>query len=64
MPGFECWLWIGKDTAYRYGAFNLAGRVHKAHRLSWEIANGDVPDGLHVLHRCDVGFCVRPARGK
>lgn len=31
-----------------------------AHRVSWWLANGPIPDGLHVLHRCDVTLCVNP----
>lgn len=31
-----------------------------AHRLSWQIANGSIPDGLQVLHHCDNGACIRP----
>lgn len=56
-----CWVWTGKSSGYRYGAFNIKGRVVMAHRFSWEMANGEIPNGLHVLHHCDNGFCVKPS---
>lgn len=55
-PTDACWIWTGA-TDGRYGLLDTA----KAHRVSWEIHNGPVPDGAHVLHRCDVTFCVRPS---
>ena len=29
-----------------------------AHRLAWTLANGPIPEGLHVLHTCDVRNCI------
>lgn len=61
----SCWLWTGCKV---HGYGNL--RVKKgtvgfaAHRLSWEIHNGPIPDGLWVLHNCPGGdnpSCVNPA---
>ena len=62
-----CWLWLGArgggrpDAPYNtYGIFRYRGKNTQAHRLSWIIANGGIPDGLMVLHRCDTPLCVRP----
>jgi hypothetical protein len=53
----ECLEWTGA-TNRGYG--QLAGddkKVVKAHRLAWSLANGPIPDGLHVLHHCDNPPC-------
>lgn len=63
----SCWLWTG--CHYKgYGYKRLApphGRLRaRAHRVSWVIHNGPIPDGLCVLHDCpdgDNGMCVNPA---
>src|SRR5262245_20642397 len=58
-----CWLWTG-STHRGYGQLSSpSGRGHaplRAPRVSWEIHYGPIPEGLWVLHRCDVRGCVRP----
>ncbi|HXI15464.1 MAG TPA: HNH endonuclease signature motif containing protein [Chloroflexota bacterium] len=43
-----------------YGYVRIATRPFVAHRVSWEIHNGPIRDGLWVLHRCDNPPCVNP----
>jgi hypothetical protein len=61
----SCWLWTGSKRYNGYGAFVWAedGVVvqGRAHRYSWELVNGKIPDGLCCLHRCDVPACVNPS---
>lgn len=59
-----CWWWRGacQGDRLRYGfmsAGSVARRI-KAHRLSWELAHGEIPTGLCVCHKCDNPLCVRP----
>jgi HNH endonuclease len=57
----ECWTWVGAK-ATGYGTINLSEnkRTFKAHRVSWVIHFGTIPDKLCVLHRCDNPECVNP----
>ena len=60
----ECWTWLGAKLPKGYG--KIAGRDWRggwlyAHRVSWELHNGPVQDGLWVLHHCDNPSCVNPA---
>jgi hypothetical protein len=60
-PNSGCWLWTAAAKGDGYGHFALNnGKPIGAHRASWMIYNGDIPDGMHVLHRCDVRCCVNP----
>jgi hypothetical protein len=57
----ECWLWIGCVFKKRrgYGQF-FSGKHSRAHRFSYELHYGKIPDGLMVLHHCDNPPCVNP----
>lgn len=58
----ECWNWVGGvRTVSGYGAFRFNGRQNSAHRVSWILHNGTIPDGLFVLHKCDNPACVNPS---
>lgn len=55
-----CWLW-DKPHGFGYGRLRWnGGRSRSAHVVSWEMANGPVPPGLYVCHKCDTPPCVRP----
>jgi len=57
-----CWLWTAAPSQDGYGQFYKDARNTntRAHRTSWELANGPIPFGLSVLHHCDTPLCVRP----
>ena len=55
-----CWPWIGGRVRGGYGRLDTATGT-LAHRTSYELANGPIPEGLHVCHRCDNPPCVNPA---
>ena len=46
--------------AGEYGSITHDGAAFAAHRLAWEIHRGAIPDGLWLLHKCDVKTCVNP----
>lgn len=57
----ECWPYSGPDRGVRnYGGFTIEGGSIGAHRFSWELANGPIPEGLFVCHKCDNPPCVNP----
>src|SRR5690242_13637610 len=58
-----CWLWTGFITKDGYGRFRgNDGRKTLAHRYSWELHVGPIPDGrVLVLHTCDNPPCVNPS---
>lgn len=64
-PNTGCWLWTGHVNDGGYGRFartvsDCATVWQTAHRLSWELHRGPIPDGLHIDHMCRVRSCVNP----
>ncbi len=61
-PNSGCWLWFGANTgeANPYGAMKVGKKNQLAHRISYELFCSSVPNGMHVLHRCDNSYCVNP----
>jgi len=57
----NCWLWRGNCSSNGYGRTLYRRKHYGAHRLSWQIHFGPIPDDLVVCHSCDVRNCVNPA---
>lgn len=55
-----CWVWQGSVFGKGYGVFTFEGRRYIVHRLSYELVNGPIPDGLVIDHLCRNQLCVRP----
>lgn len=55
----DCWEWRGAASG-GYGKINVDGKEMLAHRYSYQLHYGLIPDGLWVLHRCDNPPCVNP----
>lgn len=58
-----CWLWTAYCDKGGYGRLSWDGKTRGAHQVSWELANGEIPDGQCVLHNCPSGDnprCVNP----
>ena len=56
-----CWEWTAQTSELGYGRLKVNSNPCYAHRVSWEIHNGDIPNGLCVLHSCDNPPCCNPS---
>ena len=57
----ECWEWTNGLNGNGYGSFNIEGKIHTAHRASYLLNVGPIPEGQVVRHSCDNRKCVNPA---
>lgn len=61
----DCWIFYGATDKQGYGHLRIKidgrWRVRSAHKVSYEIHKGEVPEGMVVRHMCDVRNCVNPA---
>lgn len=55
-----CMIWNGLLTPSGYGLISVNRKNYSAHRYSYEINVGEIPNGMFVLHKCDVRNCVAP----
>jgi hypothetical protein len=60
--GSRCWVWIASKGRGGYGQIEIQRGKSPMHsnRLAWELTNGPIPNGLHVLHICDNPPCCNP----
>lgn len=57
-----CWQWTASKDRKGYGCIGIRGsRSCRAHRVSWILHHGSIPDRMYVLHRCHNTSCVNPA---
>lgn len=55
----ECQEWDGSLNS-GYGRKSVKGKLVYVHRMVWEEENGPIPEGIHVLHKCDNKPCILP----
>ena len=59
----DCWIWQGSTSVDGYGKIQHRSRTWRAHRLSYFIHNGEIPESLCVRHHptlCNNPLCVNP----
>lgn len=56
----DCWLWTDALTSEGYGTFSRGGKQYGAHRIAFELSQGEIPAGIEVDHMCFTRHCVRP----
>jgi len=59
---FGCWAWSGFLDKNGYGVLPTGKNYgpDRAHRASWIIHYGTIPEGMFVLHKCDNPECTNP----
>ena len=60
QPDGDCIVWLGHINRSGYGSVWHEGKNRDAHRVSYELHVGPIPDGAHIMHKCDNRRCVNP----
>jgi len=60
MADNGCIEYTGCRYPSGYGKNYFNGKTGYTHRYAWTITNGEIPEGLHVCHKCDNPPCVNP----
>lgn len=60
IPETSCVVWVGTVNEHGYGYLKEGGKMIRAHKASYLLHKGPIPDGLVVCHSCDVPACVNP----
>lgn len=55
-----CWNWCGCRRSDGYGSIMVDGKTELAHRVSYRLLSGDIPEGTVIHHRCFNRRCVNP----
>ena len=61
IPFHTCWEWVGRKFGSGYGRFYEVGITYLAHRYSYMLHKGPIPEGKVIMHSCDNKGCVNPA---
>lgn len=56
----QCWVWTAMTNQDGYGGFSFSGKTGGAHRFSYQLHNGPIPEGMEVCHSCHNPPCIRP----
>jgi len=63
IPFMGCWVWTGASHERGYGVIGRGTRGEgneRAHRLSYKLYKGEIPEGKVILHKCGNAYCVNP----
>jgi len=58
VPMCGCRVWFGASVPAGYGVIAHNGKQTYTHRVAWELAHGEIPPGMLVMHRCDTPACI------
>lgn len=58
--GTGCWEWQGARTNGGYGRLKYKNQAWMAHRFSYVLHKGPIPEGLVIMHKCDNPCCINP----